>query len=94
MDKYGLVVWAGYAAVTAALAFQINKILPEPYMDEIFHVPQAQQYCKGHFNKVMKFREQMSTYAVCSSHDGEFLLQCAIQPVCHRQHQPHCHQQH
>lgn len=27
----------------------VNRIVPEPYMDEIFHVPQAQQYCKGNF---------------------------------------------
>ncbi|KAK7395308.1 hypothetical protein VNO78_15859 [Psophocarpus tetragonolobus] len=27
----------------------VNCIVPEPYMDEIFHIPQAQQYCKGNF---------------------------------------------
>ncbi|KAH1241823.1 Dol-P-Glc:Glc(2)Man(9)GlcNAc(2)-PP-Dol alpha-1,2-glucosyltransferase [Glycine max] len=27
----------------------VNHIVPEPYMDEIFHIPQAQQYCKGKF---------------------------------------------
>ncbi|PIN11975.1 Alpha-1,2 glucosyltransferase/transcriptional activator [Handroanthus impetiginosus] len=27
----------------------VNRIVPEPYMDEIFHVPQAQQYCRGNF---------------------------------------------
>lgn len=27
----------------------VNHIVPEPYMDEIFHIPQAQQYCKGNF---------------------------------------------
>ncbi|KAL6987610.1 glucosyltransferase [Sarracenia purpurea var. burkii] len=27
----------------------VNRIVPDPYMDEIFHVPQAQQYCKGNF---------------------------------------------
>lgn len=27
----------------------INKRLTEPYMDEIFHVPQAQAYCRGQF---------------------------------------------
>ncbi|KAL2336625.1 hypothetical protein Fmac_011071 [Flemingia macrophylla] len=30
-------------------AIMVNHIVPEPYMDEIFHVPQAQQYCKGNF---------------------------------------------
>ncbi|KAL7321349.1 glucosyltransferase [Mucor circinelloides] len=27
----------------------INRHVPEPYMDEIFHVPQAQQYCHGDY---------------------------------------------
>ncbi|XP_038689928.1 dol-P-Glc:Glc(2)Man(9)GlcNAc(2)-PP-Dol alpha-1,2-glucosyltransferase [Tripterygium wilfordii] len=27
----------------------VNRIVPEPYMDEIFHIPQAQQYCRGNF---------------------------------------------
>ncbi|KAL2250517.1 UNVERIFIED_CONTAM: Dol-P-Glc:Glc(2)Man(9)GlcNAc(2)-PP-Dol alpha-1,2-glucosyltransferase [Sesamum indicum] len=27
----------------------VNRIVPKPYMDEIFHVPQAQQYCRGNF---------------------------------------------
>ncbi|KAL9250248.1 Dol-P-Glc:Glc(2)Man(9)GlcNAc(2)-PP-Dol alpha-1,2-glucosyltransferase-like protein [Drosera capensis] len=29
----------------------VNRIAPDPYMDEIFHVPQAQEYCKGYFMK-------------------------------------------
>ncbi|XP_010534313.1 PREDICTED: dol-P-Glc:Glc(2)Man(9)GlcNAc(2)-PP-Dol alpha-1,2-glucosyltransferase isoform X2 [Tarenaya hassleriana] len=39
------------AAITSLwaipMAIIVNSIVPEPYMDEIFHVPQAQQYCKG-----------------------------------------------
>ncbi|KAL2554647.1 DIE2/ALG10 family [Forsythia ovata] len=31
------------------ISILVNRIVPEPYMDEIFHVPQAQQYCKGNF---------------------------------------------
>ncbi|XP_059427953.1 dol-P-Glc:Glc(2)Man(9)GlcNAc(2)-PP-Dol alpha-1,2-glucosyltransferase [Corylus avellana] len=31
------------------VSFLVNRIVPEPYMDEIFHAPQAQQYCKGNF---------------------------------------------
>ncbi|XP_051131361.1 dol-P-Glc:Glc(2)Man(9)GlcNAc(2)-PP-Dol alpha-1,2-glucosyltransferase [Andrographis paniculata] len=27
----------------------VNRVVPYPYMDEIFHVPQAQQYCRGNF---------------------------------------------
>ncbi|KAK3985652.1 DIE2/ALG10 family-domain-containing protein [Cladorrhinum sp. PSN332] len=26
-----------------------NRIVPEPYLDEVFHIPQAQVYCDGNF---------------------------------------------
>ncbi|KAG0077702.1 glucosyltransferase [Linnemannia elongata] len=26
-----------------------NRMVPQPYMDEIFHIPQAQRYCQGDF---------------------------------------------
>uniref|UniRef100_A0A1J3D106 Dol-P-Glc:Glc(2)Man(9)GlcNAc(2)-PP-Dol alpha-1,2-glucosyltransferase n=1 Tax=Noccaea caerulescens TaxID=107243 RepID=A0A1J3D106_NOCCA len=39
------------AAITSLwvipMSIIVNNIVPEPYMDEIFHVPQAQQYCYG-----------------------------------------------
>ncbi|KAG5402702.1 hypothetical protein IGI04_008821 [Brassica rapa subsp. trilocularis] len=39
------------AAITSLwvipMSIIVNHIVPGPYMDEIFHVPQAQQYCKG-----------------------------------------------
>ncbi|XP_043695140.1 dol-P-Glc:Glc(2)Man(9)GlcNAc(2)-PP-Dol alpha-1,2-glucosyltransferase [Telopea speciosissima] len=31
------------------IIIMVNRFVPEPYMDEIFHIPQAQQYCKGNF---------------------------------------------
>ncbi|XP_010250319.1 PREDICTED: dol-P-Glc:Glc(2)Man(9)GlcNAc(2)-PP-Dol alpha-1,2-glucosyltransferase isoform X2 [Nelumbo nucifera] len=31
------------------ITLMVNHIVPEPYMDEIFHIPQAQQYCRGNF---------------------------------------------
>ena len=31
------------------LAGTVNTIVPEPYMDEIFHVPQAQSFCAGNY---------------------------------------------
>ncbi|PKI39379.1 hypothetical protein CRG98_040245, partial [Punica granatum] len=46
----------GRAAVAAIVSLWIvpvsilvNSIVQEPYMDEIFHIPQAQQYCRGNF---------------------------------------------
>lgn len=34
--------------------YYFGQHVPQPYMDEIFHVPQAQQYCKGNYNEVQK----------------------------------------
>ena len=42
------------AAITSLwvipMSIIVNHIVPDPYMDEIFHVPQAQQYCNGNFS--------------------------------------------
>ncbi|KAJ0244062.1 Dol-P-Glc:Glc(2)Man(9)GlcNAc(2)-PP-Dol alpha-1,2-glucosyltransferase [Hirschfeldia incana] len=41
------------AAITSLwvipMSIIVNYTVPDPYMDEIFHVPQAQQYCNGNF---------------------------------------------
>ncbi|GAA5984007.1 hypothetical protein JCM5350_004989 [Sporobolomyces pararoseus] len=42
--------WTAYALWISALvgvARRISKEVTEPYMDEIFHVPQTQAYCRG-----------------------------------------------
>ncbi|XP_072959372.1 dol-P-Glc:Glc(2)Man(9)GlcNAc(2)-PP-Dol alpha-1,2-glucosyltransferase isoform X1 [Typha angustifolia] len=31
------------------ISILVNRIVPDPYMDEIFHIPQAQHYCRGDF---------------------------------------------
>ncbi|KAL2895851.1 Dol-P-Glc:Glc(2)Man(9)GlcNAc(2)-PP-Dol alpha-1 2-glucosyltransferase [Bienertia sinuspersici] len=31
------------------ISILVNRIVPDSYMDEIFHIPQAQQYCKANF---------------------------------------------
>ncbi|KAA0032646.1 dol-P-Glc:Glc(2)Man(9)GlcNAc(2)-PP-Dol alpha-1,2-glucosyltransferase isoform X1 [Cucumis melo var. makuwa] len=31
------------------ISILVNRIVPDSYMDEIFHVPQAQKYCNGNF---------------------------------------------
>ncbi|KAJ4308738.1 glucosyltransferase [Fusarium piperis] len=39
--------------VLAVLCFSwlyiVSAVVPEPYLDEVFHIPQAQKYCKGKF---------------------------------------------
>ncbi|BGP11613.1 glucosyltransferase [Rhodotorula toruloides] len=39
--------YAAWAAMSVGVAVRINSTVDEPYMDEIFHVPQAQAYCRG-----------------------------------------------
>ncbi|RHZ86417.1 hypothetical protein Glove_51g59 [Diversispora epigaea] len=39
------------ASITLIANFIVNKNVPEPYMDEIFHIPQAQNYCKGKYSE-------------------------------------------
>lgn len=31
------------------ISILVNRIVPHPYMDEIFHIPQVRQYCNGNF---------------------------------------------
>ena len=44
----GHVLW-GLAACLAVLHAAVDRAVPEPYMDEVFHVGQAAQYCLGHW---------------------------------------------
>jgi hypothetical protein len=52
-----------YVYFTAILIFVFNTIISNfitnhvkvPYMDEIFHIPQAQKYCDGNFTEVKHF---------------------------------------
>ncbi|KAK1241207.1 hypothetical protein MKX08_001181 [Trichoderma sp. CBMAI-0020] len=43
----------GFTVLLAAAAFLwlgvVSEIVPEPYLDEVFHIPQAQRYCEGRF---------------------------------------------
>lgn len=44
-----LAVAAAVAAWAVPVAVLVDSVVPDPYMDEIFHVPQAQRYCRGEF---------------------------------------------
>ena len=41
-----------FLAVAGCLLIKLDTKQPKPYMDEIFHVPQAQKYCNGEFYEV------------------------------------------
>lgn len=48
----GLIVMVAMLAITLLpVCILVNGIVPQPYMDEIFHVPQAQEYCFGNLKK-------------------------------------------
>ena len=57
MDSTGILVTAGLTALSASISYQINTHVPNPYMDEIFHIPQAQKYCQGDFFLVSILQE-------------------------------------
>ncbi|XP_069101368.1 dol-P-Glc:Glc(2)Man(9)GlcNAc(2)-PP-Dol alpha-1,2-glucosyltransferase-like [Argopecten irradians] len=38
------------ALLSIGIALYINNVQKTPYMDEIFHIPQVQQYCGGNFS--------------------------------------------
>uniref|UniRef100_A0A0D9W6U9 Dol-P-Glc:Glc(2)Man(9)GlcNAc(2)-PP-Dol alpha-1,2-glucosyltransferase n=1 Tax=Leersia perrieri TaxID=77586 RepID=A0A0D9W6U9_9ORYZ len=44
-----LAVAAAVAAWAIPLAALVDSIVPDPYMDEIFHIPQVQRYCRRDF---------------------------------------------
>lgn len=43
---------AVYVGGLLMISSHINEIQPSPYLDEIYHLPQAQEYCKGNFTHV------------------------------------------
>ena len=40
-----------YAAILGVIGDSVNRNVPQPYMDEIFHIPQARRYCDGNFTE-------------------------------------------
>ncbi|EUC66877.1 alpha-1,2-glucosyltransferase, glycosyltransferase family protein [Rhizoctonia solani AG-3 Rhs1AP] len=43
-------VYAAYAVFNVMVAKEVNDLVQEPYMDEPFHIPQAQAYCRGEWD--------------------------------------------
>ncbi|XP_019732677.1 dol-P-Glc:Glc(2)Man(9)GlcNAc(2)-PP-Dol alpha-1,2-glucosyltransferase [Hippocampus comes] len=55
MDKFEGYIFTALCStnflVSCLLFSKVTREQREPYMDEIFHVPQAQKYCEGKFNQ-------------------------------------------
>jgi alpha-1,2-glucosyltransferase len=50
MKKEDWVLLAPVVATQCIAFYFAHRAAPSAYMDEIFHVPQAQQYCQGNFH--------------------------------------------
>ena len=52
MNGFQLVTFSLFLAASAFVFGLVQRTRPQPYMDEIFHVPQAIKYCQGKFLEV------------------------------------------
>ena len=48
-----LITYSIFSIFTFSIFIKFNNVLSKPYMDEIFHIPQAQRYCNGSYNDVI-----------------------------------------
>lgn len=59
MEKFEVHVFIALCSInfliSCLLFSKITREQRDPYMDEIFHVPQAQKYCEGKFHEVGLF---------------------------------------
>lgn len=46
-----LLLLAVYSTLLAGVGKQVTDRVPDPYMDEIFHIPQARAYCAGNYTQ-------------------------------------------
>ena len=49
---YLLEYLAVFCSSALCLLLKMEEYMINPYMDEIFHIPQAQKYCDGNFSDV------------------------------------------
>ena len=52
MDVVFLELFCVFAGLSGYILVRINEVENGPYMDEVFHIPQVQNYCVGKFNEV------------------------------------------
>lgn len=53
--------------ISCLLFSKITREQRESYMDEIFHVPQAQKYCEGKFTEVKHPHSSSSSQNTCTN---------------------------
>lgn len=65
-----------FTAVTYVFFVVVYTVQPKPFIDEAFHIPQAQKYCQGNFEEVCMFALFGFLCVICVLFD---LLYC---PIC------------
>ncbi|KAL3673879.1 hypothetical protein V7S43_001566 [Phytophthora oleae] len=50
-SAFSLPILVVLALVFSGLLAVVNRTVPDPYMDEIFHIPQAHKYCQGRLHE-------------------------------------------
>ncbi|KAH7345063.1 glucosyltransferase [Rhizoctonia solani] len=73
------IVYAAYAVFNVMVAKEVNDLVQEPYMDEPFHVPQAQAYCRGEWDYWdPKLTTPPGLYILSVALKKVFLFKCTI----------------
>lgn len=49
--KATLLAFSAFSGLSLAVFQFLQRVQPTPYMDEVFHIPQAQKYCSGRFRE-------------------------------------------
>ncbi|KAG7098940.1 hypothetical protein E1B28_000830 [Marasmius oreades] len=69
-----------YCGLCVSVLKEVNRLVDEPYMDEPFHVPQAQAYCRGDFREWdSKITTPPGLYIMSLMFKKIFLFKCNLQ---------------
>ncbi|KAJ7169447.1 glucosyltransferase [Mycena filopes] len=68
-----------FVGISVALLKEFNSVVSEPYMDEPFHIPQAQAYCRGEFETWdPKITTPPGLYILSLALKKAFMLKCNV----------------
>ncbi|KAF8609686.1 glucosyltransferase [Ceratobasidium sp. AG-I] len=79
MSQQTTILYAAYAVFNVMVAKEVNDLVVEPYMDEPFHIPQAQAYCRGEWDSWdPKLTTPPGLYVLSVLLKKVFLFKCTI----------------
>ncbi|KAJ7139732.1 glucosyltransferase [Mycena epipterygia] len=71
--------YAAFVGISIMMLKEFNSVVPEPYMDEPFHIPQAQAYCRGEFESWdPKITTPPGLYILSLLLKKAFMLKCNV----------------